>query len=503
MVQTNLDGSQTSLFDLRDRLADSKAILDYNKANLSQLKMTFANKYKNDPTSDRSKSDVLKLLNSTSLEDRDKGQILEGMLPSLFSAQSRARAGRASGRVIGGGKAAVAGAQQQAKHDLVHDNIMAYLNNGSSETDEHGNLIGHVKLSDGKGASAIDYYNGFCEVRNDIENNENLSEADKNKQIMKLYEYAGMSPIAKGVMSQLCNTAQQETPEDIDNNGIEPWLIRADEARRTDPVTFKNAYGDKFDGIIQQIQNFMPSEVSDRNNALAVGYKKYLAAHRVDKQTYEDNMKQCVNDTKAMNIEDAVALDGTENNIVDVTNPQIAGKFRDSAVLYLNSGMDSTSAYQLAMRDIQSSYTYCHGAYFPDSYLQTSGVDNLSHNASAAFDLLANQYGGWDNVRMRYNPNTDETTFIENDGTIHTMSQDAVMNEIRAVPYMEEQLAQQQAEAQTKSGQTYMYQRTKNEGKGEGLSNNAVDTNEEGYSSFNSLKGVSDEDNTAGGKYIY
>ena len=504
MVQTNLDGTQTSLFDLRDRLADSGAISNYRKAHDINFKKDLTHTYGHDPRPDRYDADTQKLYNSGSLEDRDKADMMVALRSSIFATQGRANAGRTKGKPLGASKSDLASAMNQAKHDLVIDNIHAYMSNGASETDEHGSFIGKVKLANGKGASENDYYNGFCQVRDEIENNTDLSTEDKNKQIMRLYEYAGMSPIKNTVMTQLCNTAQQMSRDDVENNGIEPWLIRADEARRSDPVSFRNAYGEKFDDIITQIQSLEPSEESDPMNRLTKGYEKYLDAHHVDKQTYEDNMKKCASETKAMNIEDGVGLDGSEDNVIDVNDPQISEKFRNSCVLYMNSGMDANTAYQYAMRDIQSSYTYYHHAYVPDCYLSDSGVDDLKHNSSIAFDLLAEQYGGWDSgVTMKYNPYTQTMDFTDAEGNLHPLSQNAIMNEIRAVPYMEQKLAEEEAKRKQNAQQAYTYHRAENEGKGEGLSNNPIDTNSKGYSSFDSLKNVPDADNTAGGKYVY
>lgn len=228
-IITRMDGSTVPLSQVVDIDAYNQLAIGYQQAHLSQMKLDFINKHSKDATPDAMMSDLTKLQTSKNPYDRNTYEILSQEEPKIIAMQKEWQA-KLAAQAKEAAKLAITGMKKTAIGQMVATNMSDWINVGGMN-DSTGQAYGKVHTSDGTEAKGVDYQNAFWSTISSLENNQNMSEEEKNDAMTKLMTYPGISGIKDNIVNQLAFTMDSQSDfkiaiEDLDANKIKPnqWL---------------------------------------------------------------------------------------------------------------------------------------------------------------------------------------------------------------------------------------------------------------------------------------
>lgn len=444
-VDTRLDGTEVKMSDLVDPMALDELNLTYRKAHISQIKMNARKKYGKDANMDRFNADVIKGNNSKSRSERDDAEVLESDAGNVSALQQEHKASIARNTRLATSNAKGA-VHRAATSASVQANFEAWMN-GDNTRDGYGNLIG-APMIEGKAASSNDIYQEFRAQEQSISDSD-ADDDTKMKRLMRLFSYPASPEVRKLVETQGLADINGMNPQDVENNGVPNSIILMTKMYQANRNQFRGTFGAKIASAIDSIVNLANNtNQSDANNALILGYSRYLQSHHVDdptKQSYDNQFKGIT--ANGWDIGDMIDYSDTalaaRAPAIAFNNDQIASVVYDTFMSYMPDYNGNPDGAQLAMnkaaQDVADNYGYFHGGIFP-RYLHTGlppdaeQVNTQRALATLEQDYINNHYGVTDNdVYMSYNPNATGAEFRFYDyitGDSKTYSTSDMVNEI-------------------------------------------------------------------------
>lgn len=440
-VQTRLDGTTQTMGDLVDPMELDTLTVAYRKAHMDKTKMDFTKKYGKDKDMNRVYTDVIKMGQSGNRSDREKAEILTGMLPQIESLQNQHKADRAR-MTAAGAKGVQTAAKSQASATSARENIRAFMEDDNPVKDGYGSSIGKP-LVGGKVVDSGTILSVFQDYENQIIKSDD-DEDTKAQKLMKLYTYSGVSNVKEQLANSVLQTINSSTEDSVKTNGVPNSIIYLVKARNINHGQFAGAFGSKVDAAIGAIVNFShASGEEDADNALVRGYANYCrikGASEQDKQNYMAQIRSIAAGGWSIGGMDSWNSEGSTAPDISWDNPQISETINDRALMYNLAYHDPQAALNSACNDVRDAYAYYHGAVFPKNCFN-SGFSPESERAFAkqSLDALCYQYASnWgvspEDINVSYDEASNTWSFSESaNGNYTQLSGSDMNNEIRYV----------------------------------------------------------------------